>query len=173
MPSLAGSKPPWPRRSNSTKDGKITYMRTDSVNLSGQAIASATDFIKRLYGPDCSTVRKFKTKSASPEAHEAIRPTDITRETVTSDELRDQKLYDSRRRTLASQMSPAKLEKTTISADVKNDKLHLKPKAKSSPTTDSCVSMAAAKTNSCKRSSTPATRLKRMTHHRPPNLCPI
>ena len=97
------------------QDGKITYMRTDSVNLSGQAIASATDFIKRLYGPDYSTVRKFKTKSASAqEAHEAIRPTDITRETVTSNE-HDQKLYDLiRRRTLASQMSPAKLEKTTV-----------------------------------------------------------
>ena len=97
------------------QDGKITYMRTDSVNLSGQAIASATDFIKRLYGPDYSTVRKLKTKSASAqEAHEAIRPTDITRETVTSNEY-DQKLYDLiRRRTLASQMSAAKLEKTTI-----------------------------------------------------------
>ena len=97
------------------QDGKITYMRTDSVNLSEQAIASATDFIKRLYGPDYSTVRKFKTKSASAqEAHEAIRPTDITRETVTSNEY-DQKLYDLiRRRTLASQMSAAKLEKTTV-----------------------------------------------------------
>lgn len=97
------------------QDGKITYMRTDSVNLSGQAIASATDLIKRLYGPDYSTVRKFKTKSASAqEAHEAIRPTDITRETVTSNEY-DQKLYDLiRRRTLASQMSPAKLENTTV-----------------------------------------------------------
>ena len=97
------------------QDGKITYMRTDSVNLSGQAIASATDFVKRLYGPDYSTVRKFKTKSASAqEAHEAIRPTDITRETVTSNEY-DQKLYDLiRRRTLASQMSAAKLEKTTV-----------------------------------------------------------
>ena len=97
------------------QDGKITYMRTDSVNLSGQAIASATDFIKRLYGPDYSTVRKFKTKSASAqEAHETIRPTDITRETVTSNEY-DQKLYDLiRRRTLASQMSAAKLEKTTV-----------------------------------------------------------
>ena len=97
------------------QDGKITYMRTDSVNLSGQAIAGATDFIKRLYGPDYSTVRKFKTKSASAqEAHEAIRPTDITRETVTSNEY-DQKLYDLiRRRTLASQMSAAKLEKTTV-----------------------------------------------------------
>lgn len=104
------------------QDGKITYMRTDSVNLSGQAIASATDFIKRLYGPDYSTVRKFKTKSASAqEAHEAIRPTDITRETVTSNEY-DQKLYDLiRRRTLASQMSAAKLEKTTISIDIQGN----------------------------------------------------
>ena len=97
------------------QDGKITYMRTDSVNLSGQAIAAATDFIKRLYGPDYSTVRKYKTKaSGAQEAHEAIRPTDITRETVTSNEY-DQKLYDLiRRRTLASQMSAAKLEKTTV-----------------------------------------------------------
>lgn len=95
--------------------GKITYMRTDSVNLSGQAIAAATDFIKRLYGPEYSTVRKFKTKSASAqEAHEAIRPTDVTLETATSDD-RDQRLYDLiRRRTLASQMSPAKLENTTV-----------------------------------------------------------
>lgn len=112
------------------QDGKITYMRTDSVNLSGQAIASTTDFIKRLYGPDYSTVRKFKTKSASAqEAHEAIRPTDITRETVTSNEY-DQKLYDLiRRRTLASQMSAAKLEKTTISIDIQgNNKLHFEAK---------------------------------------------
>ena len=106
------------------QDGKITYMRTDSVNLSGQAIASATDFIKRLYGPDYSTVRKFKTKSASAqEAHEAIRPTDITRETVTSNEY-DQKLYDLiRRRTLASQMSAAKLEKTTVTIGVEGASL--------------------------------------------------
>ena len=106
------------------QDGKITYMRTDSVNLSGQAIASATDFIKRLYGPDYSTVRKFKTKSASAqEAHEAIRPTDITRETVTSNEY-DQKLYDLiRRRTLASQMSTAKLEKTTVTIDIEGGEL--------------------------------------------------
>lgn len=97
------------------QDGKITYMRTDSVNLSGQAIAAATDFIKRLYGPEYSTVRKFKTKNASAqEAHEAIRPTDMSLETASNNEY-DQKLYDLiRRRTLASQMSPAKLEKTTI-----------------------------------------------------------
>ncbi len=99
--------------------GKITYMRTDSVNLSGQAIAAATDFIKRLYGPEYSTVRKFKTKSAgAQEAHEAIRPTDVTVETASNNEY-DQKLYDLiRRRTLASQMSPAKLERTEITISV-------------------------------------------------------
>ncbi len=101
--------------------GKITYMRTDSVNLSGQAIAAATDYIKRLYGTEYSTVRKFKTKSASAqEAHEAIRPTDMTLETASSNEY-DQKLYDLiRRRTLASQMSPAKLENTTVTIEIRN-----------------------------------------------------
>ncbi len=103
------------------QDGKITYMRTDSVNLSGQAIASATDFIKRLYGPEYSTVRKFKTKAAgAQEAHEAIRPTDMTLETASNNEY-DQKLYDLiRRRTLASQMSPAKLENTTVTIEIVN-----------------------------------------------------
>ena len=101
------------------QDGKITYMRTDSVNLSGQAIAAAKDFITRLYGHNYSHVRKFKTKSASAqEAHEAIRPTDITREAVSGNEY-DQKLYDLiRRRTLASQMAPAKLENTTVTITV-------------------------------------------------------
>ena len=99
--------------------GKITYMRTDSVNLSGQAIASATDYIKRLYGPEYSTVRKFKTKSSgAQEAHEAIRPTDMSLETASNNEY-DQKLYDLiRRRTLASQMSPAKLENTTVTITI-------------------------------------------------------
>ena len=104
--------------------GKITYMRTDSFNLSGQAIAAATEYIKRLYGPEYSTVRKFKTKNASAqEAHEAIRPTDMSRESVSSNEY-DQKLYDLiRRRTLASQMSPAKLEKTTVTISFGDKKL--------------------------------------------------
>lgn len=104
------------------QDGKITYMRTDSVNLSGQAIAAATDYIKTLYGPEYSTVRKYKTKNASAqEAHEAIRPTDMTRETASNNEY-DQKLYDLiRRRTLASQMAAAKLEKTTITIAISTD----------------------------------------------------
>lgn len=106
------------------QEGKITYMRTDSVNLSGQAIAAATDFIKRLYGIEYSHVRKFKTKSTgAQEAHEAIRPTDMSRETASNNEY-DQKLYDLiRRRTLASQMAPAKLENTTITIEISGQKL--------------------------------------------------
>lgn len=101
------------------QEGKITYMRTDSVNLSGQAIAAAADYIKRLYGHEYSQVRKFKTKSAgAQEAHEAIRPTDMTREQVGGDSY-EQKLYDLiRRRTLASQMAPAKTENTTVTISI-------------------------------------------------------
>jgi len=99
--------------------GKITYMRTDSVNLSGQAIAAAASYIKSTFGEEYSQVRQFKTKNASAqEAHEAIRPTDMAVEKASSNEY-DQKLYDLiRRRTLASQMSPAKLEKTTVTITI-------------------------------------------------------
>lgn len=101
------------------QEGRITYMRTDSVNLSSQAIAASADYIKRLYGIEYSHVRKFKTKSAgAQEAHEAIRPTDITRESVSGSDY-DQRLYDLiRHRTLASQMAPAKLENTTITISI-------------------------------------------------------
>ena len=97
------------------QEGKITYMRTDSVNLSGQAIAAAAAYIKDAFGEQYSQIRKFKTKSSSAqEAHEAIRPTDMRVEKGSSNEY-DQKLYNLiRNRTLASQMAPAKLEKTTI-----------------------------------------------------------
>lgn len=102
------------------QDGKITYMRTDSLNLSSQAIAQATEYIKSTFGDNYSTVRKFKTKNSSAqEAHEAIRPTDIRQEKASNNEY-EQKLYDLiRRRTLSSQMAPAKLEKTTITIDIK------------------------------------------------------
>ena len=103
--------------------GKITYMRTDSVNLSGQAIAAATDYITKTFGPEYSTARTFKTKSAgAQEAHEAIRPTDMATEKASSSEY-DQKLYDLiRRRTLASQMAPAKLENTTVTITISTGK---------------------------------------------------
>lgn len=101
------------------QEGKITYMRTDSVNLSGQALAQMTDYIKSTFGSEYHQVRTFKTKSSSAqEAHEAIRPTDVRAEKVSSDEY-NQKLYDLiRRRTLASQMAPAKLEKTTATITI-------------------------------------------------------
>lgn len=103
--------------------GKITYMRTDSVNLSGQAIAAATDYITKTFGAEYSTVRTFKTKAAgAQEAHEAIRPTDMATEKASSSEY-DQKLYDLiRRRTLASQMAPAKLENTTVTITISTGK---------------------------------------------------
>lgn len=101
------------------QEGKITYMRTDSVNLSGQAIAAAADYIKSTFGEQYSQVRKFKTKNANAqEAHEAIRPTDMRLEKGSSNEY-DQKLYTLiRNRTLASQMAPAQLEKTVITIRV-------------------------------------------------------
>src|SRR5690606_33037646 len=93
--------------------------RTDSTVLSGQAIASAQAFITDKYGSEYSQVRQYKTKSSSAqEAHEAIRPTDMSLEKASSDSY-DQKLYDLiRRRTLASQMASAKTEKTTITINI-------------------------------------------------------
>ena len=101
------------------QNGHITYMRTDSVFLSGQSIAASKEFITKSFGPEYSQVRSFKTKSASAqEAHEAIRPTNVAKEIVTSDEY-DQKLYNLiRNRTLASQMAPAQTEKTAVTITI-------------------------------------------------------
>lgn len=101
------------------QEGKITYMRTDSVNLGGEAIAAAASYIKSTFGEEYSQVRTFKTKSASAqEAHEAIRPTNMSLERGSSNEY-DQKLYSLiRNRTLASQMAPAKLEKTVVKISI-------------------------------------------------------
>jgi DNA topoisomerase I len=106
------------------QEGKITYMRTDSITLSQQILAQAASFIKEKYGEKYSQVRNFKTKSASAqEAHEAIRPTNLALEKASSNEY-EQKLYDLiRRRTLASQMTPAKIEKTIITIDISGTKL--------------------------------------------------
>lgn len=99
--------------------GKITYMRTDSTVLSKQALAATADYITGEFGASYSQVRQFKTKSSSAqEAHEAIRPTNIADEHASGDAY-DQKLYDLiRRRTLASQMAPAKLEKTVVTITI-------------------------------------------------------
>jgi DNA topoisomerase-1 len=101
------------------QNGHITYMRTDSVFLSGQSIAAAKSFISSEYGEQYSQVRSFKTKNSSAqEAHEAIRPSNMSKAQVTPDEY-DQKLYSLiRNRTLASQMSPAKMERTTVTVSV-------------------------------------------------------
>lgn len=105
--------------------GKITYMRTDSVNLSNLFLKFAHDYIDETFGTNYSKVRKFRTKSANAqEAHEAIRPTDIRAE-VASDNTADQKLYNLiRQRTLASQMMPAKLEKTVLTIKNSQDQRH-------------------------------------------------
>ena len=101
------------------EDGFITYMRTDSVNLSALAVNAAKDFITKEYGEKYSKPRAFKTKTkGAQEAHEAIRPT--TMRTVVSQKYDEQRLYDIIfKRTIASQMSDAVIEKTTavIEAD--------------------------------------------------------
>ncbi|OIQ21339.1 MAG: DNA topoisomerase I [Flavobacterium sp. MedPE-SWcel] len=101
--------------------GLITYMRTDSVNLSSDAMSAAEDEITRSYGKEFSKPRNYATKSkGAQEAHEAIRPTDMTRHTVNID--RDQaRLYDLIwKRTLASQMSDAQLERTNVKIEADN-----------------------------------------------------
>jgi DNA topoisomerase-1 len=95
--------------------GNITYMRTDSVNLSKLALGAMTDYIKKEYGDKYHQFRTFATKSAgAQEAHEAIRPTDVRKSAAGADE-QQKKLYGLIwRRTLASQMAPAVLERTTV-----------------------------------------------------------
>ncbi len=101
--------------------GLITYMRTDSVNLSTQALGAMTSFIKSSYGEQYHQFRTFKSKSANAqEAHEAIRPTDVTKSMAGAD-AQQQKLYNLIwRRTLSTQMAPAALEKTTITVAADN-----------------------------------------------------
>ena len=103
------------------QSGFITYMRTDSVNLSGQAIAQASEYIKATYGDNYHQVRNFQTKTAgAQEAHEAIRPTDLARESVPGDE-RTKKLYSLiRNRTLATQMADAKINRTSADIIISN-----------------------------------------------------
>ena len=96
------------------EEGYITYMRTDSVNLSQEAINAAKNQILKEFGEEYSQPRNYVTKSASAqEAHEAIRPTDFGVKSIGDAQLN--KLYQLiYKRTLASQMTNAKLEKTVI-----------------------------------------------------------
>ena len=101
------------------ESGLITYMRTDSMTLSGLAIKAAEDYILKEYGANYHHRRQFKTKSAgAQEAHEAIRPADFRKLSAGSDSSQ-KKLYELIwRRTLASQMAPAAIDKTEIAIDV-------------------------------------------------------
>jgi len=105
------------------ESGNITYMRTDSVNLSNEAIGAAKKEITASYGEEFSQVRKFSTKSkGAQEAHEAIRPTYMNKHSISGDAAQA-RLYDLIwKRTIASQMSDAKLEKTTITIGINTSK---------------------------------------------------
>lgn len=99
--------------------GKITYMRTDSVNLSETAIHSARQVITNSFGAEYSQIRHFKTKTkGAQEAHEAIRPTHMDKPEVSGTSA-EKRLYELIwKRTVASQMSEAQLEKTTVTIDI-------------------------------------------------------
>ena len=99
--------------------GKITYMRTDSTNLSKLALSMAQKTITGEYGEKYSKTRQYKTRArGAQEAHEAIRPTYIDQQEVTGSQ-QEKRLYDLIwKRTIASQMADAVIEKTTINIDV-------------------------------------------------------
>lgn len=104
------------------ESGLITYMRTDSVNLSSLCINSSHQEIINNYGEEYAKVRKFHTSSkGAQEAHEAIRPTYIDRHEITGSS-QDKRLYDLIwKRTLASQMADAEIEKTTIRINISGE----------------------------------------------------
>ena len=111
---------------NLYRDGAITYMRTDSLNLSEEAITAAKEVIVSSHGIEFHEARRYKTKSSSAqEAHEAIRPTDLTKTSILGLDDQSAKLYSLiYKRTLASQMSDAQLQKTKISIDITNRNEH-------------------------------------------------
>ena len=105
------------------ESGFITYMRTDSVNLSQEALSTAKNAIVQLFGEQYSQVRNFATKSkGAQEAHEAIRPTDMSRSSIPA-ETDQNKLYELIwKRTLASQMADAQIERTTVKIEADKHK---------------------------------------------------
>ncbi|MBL7734934.1 MAG: DNA topoisomerase I, partial [Chitinophagaceae bacterium] len=107
------------------ESGRITYMRTDSLNLSETAMESITGQINNQYGKKYLQPRKFKNKNESAqEAHEAIRPTDM--QTVSIDDSDSKRLYELIwKRTIASQMSDAELERTTAKISISTNKEEL------------------------------------------------
>lgn len=111
------------------ENGHITYMRTDSVNLSKLAIGAMAGYIEKTYGKEYHQIRTFTTKSAgAQEAHEAIRPTHVENRGA-GDDTQQQKLYDLIwKRAVSSQMAPAKVEKTTITIGLEKNKEVLEAK---------------------------------------------
>lgn len=110
--------------------GLITYHRTDSLNLSGEAIAAISNYIKQTFGENYVQVRRFHTKDASAqEAHEAIRPTNISQEVAGKNDY-EKKLYQLiRTRTIATQMKNAVVAKTTVDITPSTDpELHFTAK---------------------------------------------
>ncbi len=105
------------------ESGLITYMRTDSVNLSGLALNTAKDTIVETYGEKYHKLRQYHTKTkGAQEAHEAIRPTYMSNAEI-SGSAQEKKLYELiRKRALASQMADAQLERTTISIAIEGKK---------------------------------------------------
>lgn len=111
------------------ENGHITYMRTDSVNLSKLAIGAMGTYIKQQYGDNYHQVRTFTTKTAgAQEAHEAIRPTHVENRDA-GDDAQQKKLYDLIwKRAVSSQMTPAQVEKTTITIGLSKNKEILEAK---------------------------------------------
>ena len=102
------------------ENGLITYMRTDSVNLSSLALGASRDVIKEMMGEEYVKTRQFHTSSkGAQEAHEAIRPTYMDRTEIDSSNAQERRLYDLIwKRTIASQMADAEMEKTTANISI-------------------------------------------------------
>ena len=111
---------------NLYREGAITYMRTDSLNLSEVAITAAQEEIVSKYGKQFHQARRYKTSSSgAQEAHEAIRPTDLTKPTILGLDDQSSKLYSLiYKRTLASQMSDAQLQKTKVTINISGRSEH-------------------------------------------------
>ncbi len=104
------------------ENGLITYMRTDSVNLSNSALGDITNTVKSMYGENYHQFRQYKTKTrGAQEAHEAIRPTYMSNTTVENNDWK--RLYELIwKRTMACQMADAQLEKTTAKIEISTNK---------------------------------------------------
>ena len=101
------------------ENGRITYMRTDSVNLSSLCLQASKDEIIKTWGKEYSKTRQYHTQSkGAQEAHEAIRPTDMSKPTIEGS-MQEKRLYELIwKRTAASQMADAEIEKTTVNISV-------------------------------------------------------